>query len=108
MFHLLTNLLILLAFLATYFLPALIHITAHNFKRPLSIVIPSLGGTAPSTPRENGTDAGADELLQRKERSLQRRQWRKRLVWDIGVWVLLVPVGGGGFGWFVGRWMGVW
>jgi hypothetical protein len=36
-----------------------------------------------------GVDNRADELLQRKERALQRKQFRKRIVWDLGVWVQL-------------------
>lgn len=31
-----------------------------------------------------------DELLQRKERALQKRQSRKRIVWDVGVWLLFL------------------
>ncbi|KAF7298987.1 hypothetical protein MIND_00846900 [Mycena indigotica] len=83
---------------ATFFLPALIHITTHFFKKPLSIVIPQL----PATP------SAADELLQRKEDALQKRQWRRRVIWDIGVWTLLLPVGGGGFVWGAGRLAGKW
>lgn len=29
-------------------------------------------------------------------------------MWDIAVWVLLVPVGGGGVAWAVGRVIGKW
>jgi len=29
-------------------------------------------------------------------------------VWDVGVWVLLLPVGGGGVVWGVGRLAGKW
>ncbi|KAJ7069753.1 hypothetical protein C8F01DRAFT_976514 [Mycena amicta] len=94
----LSDILIASACAGTFFLPALIHITTHFFKRPLSIVIPHL----PTTP------SAADELLQRKEDALQRRQWRKRVVWDIAVWVLLLPVGGGGFVWAAGRLSGKW
>ncbi|KAJ7784333.1 hypothetical protein B0H16DRAFT_1402171 [Mycena metata] len=95
----------------TFFLPALVHITTHFFKRPLAIVMP----TIPSPPsderdRERGlpSPSAADELLQRKERALQKRQFRKRVVWDIGVWTLLLPVGGGGFVWGAGRLAGKW
>lgn len=28
-----------------------------------------------------------NELLQRKERALQKKQLRRRIVWDLGVWV---------------------
>lgn len=77
---------------------ALVYIIAFYFKRPLSIVVPSQGETG-STP---------DELLQRKERSLQRAQLKKRIVWDLGVWLLLLPVGGGGIAWAAGRLTGQW
>ncbi|KAF7314404.1 hypothetical protein MKEN_00913200 [Mycena kentingensis (nom. inval.)] len=96
--RILSDVLIACACAGTFFLPALIHITIHFFKKPLSIVIPQL----PATP------SAADELLQRKERALQLRQWRRRIVWDIGVWTLLLPVGGGGFVWSVGRLAGKW
>ena len=44
-----------------------------------------------------------DELLLRKERALQKKMFKKRIVWDIGVWVLLgasaagVVIAAGGF-----------
>lgn len=110
---------------------AAIHIIMHNFRRPLSIVIPP---SAPVTPNPayardpsypgyvsnsysahlsvpSPTSAGSsrdDELLQRKERTLQRRRLTRRIVWDIGVWVLLLPVGGGGLVWAAGRIAGRW
>ncbi|KIY63123.1 hypothetical protein CYLTODRAFT_360463 [Cylindrobasidium torrendii FP15055 ss-10] len=85
------------ALLGTFILPALLHITAHYVKRPLSIVM--------NTPHPN---TGLDELLQRKERSLQRAQLKKRIIWDLGVWFLLLPLGGGGMAWVVGRLSGQW
>ncbi|KAH9948870.1 hypothetical protein B0H21DRAFT_206093 [Amylocystis lapponica] len=100
----LSDVVLVLAFLSTYMLPAFLHITLHNFKRPLSIIVP------PNTPSPNSgartaaaSDSRHDELLQRKERTLQRRRLGRRLVWDLGVWVLLVPVGGGGLVWAAGR-----
>ncbi|KAF7346599.1 hypothetical protein MSAN_01888100 [Mycena sanguinolenta] len=95
----------------TFFLPALVHITSHFFKRPLAIVVPagrSEMPMAPPTPSGEPSTSSTDELLQRKERALQRTQWRKRVVWDIGVWVLLLPVGGGGVVWGIGRLAGKW
>ena len=101
-----SDIVLLLAFASTYMVPALLHIVIHNFRRPLSIVIP------PTTPNTSGpltpSDSRNDELLQRKERTLQRRRLGRRLVWDIGVWVMLVPVGGGGLVWAVGRMAGKW
>ncbi|KAI0693214.1 hypothetical protein BC835DRAFT_1354479 [Cytidiella melzeri] len=101
-----SDILIILAFLGTFTIPALLHIIIHNFRRPLSIVMP------PTTPRPGGTlqrsDSHNDELLQRKERTLQRRRFTRRLFWDIGVWMLLLPVGGGGLVWAGGRLAGRW
>ncbi len=101
-----SDLVLLLAFASTYMVPALLHIITHNFRRPLSIVIP------PTTPTMSSeltpSDSANDELLQRKEHMLQRRRLGRRLVWDIGVWVLLVPVGGGGLVWAVGRMADKW
>ena len=52
--------------------------------------------------------ADADELLQRKERTLQRKRLGRRLVWDVTAWALLLPVGGGGLLWAIGRINGTW
>ncbi|KAH9851707.1 hypothetical protein C2E23DRAFT_886258 [Lenzites betulinus] len=97
-----SDVVLILAFLGTYVVPAFLHITIHNFRRPLSIVIPP-APTTPNPTRLEPSESRHDELLQRKERTLQRRRLGRRLVWDIGVWVLLVPVGGGGVAWAVGR-----
>ena len=85
---------------------AFIHIVIHNFRRPLSIVMPM----PPNTPSVSlrPSDSHTDELLQQKERMLQRRRLTRRLFWDIGVWVLLLPVGGGGVVWAAGRLAGHW
>jgi len=99
----LSDVLVASACASTFFLPALVHITTHFFKRPLSIVMPQMS-VSPNLPSPSVTD----ELLQRKEDALQRRQFRKRVIWDIGVWVLLLPVGGGGFVWGAGRLAGRW
>ena len=42
-----------------------------------------------SASRQLSSKAIHDELLLRKERALQKKQFRKRIVWDIGVWALL-------------------
>lgn len=107
--HVLSNILLVLAFVSTYVLPAFIHITIHTFRRPLSIVLPP--ATTPATPTfhiPQTSDSQNDELLQRKERALQRRRLAKRIVWDIGVWILLLPIGGGGLGWMIGKIAGRW
>ncbi len=110
-FTALTIVLVLMVLVATYFVPALLHILTHTFKRPLAIVVPprtpllqtpvaDADGSARLSPR-----SGADELLLRKERALQQRQFRKRIGWDVGVWLLLgssavgvVAIGAGLFG----------
>ena len=96
-----------MALLSTYFLPAFVHISTHFFKRPLTIVIPRKSTqqhfSAPdlnsavddgaqgigSGSRQSSPKTIHDELLLRKERALQKKQFRKRIVWDIGVWTLL-------------------
>ncbi|OCH88672.1 hypothetical protein OBBRIDRAFT_734006 [Obba rivulosa] len=107
-FGILSDVLLVLAFLSTYMLPAFIHIILHNFRRPLSIIIPPSTPAIPRTASASESDSRYDELLQRKERTLQRRRLVRRIVWDIGVWTLLVPVGGGGLVWAVGRIAGQW
>lgn len=42
-----------------------------------------------SSSRQPGPKVIHDELLLRKERALQKKQLRKRIVWDIGTWTLL-------------------
>ncbi|KAJ6584172.1 hypothetical protein DFH09DRAFT_1144435 [Mycena vulgaris] len=105
--RILSDVLLACACAGTFFLPALIHITTHFFKRPLSIVMPQMPAT-PNPYAQERLSSAADELLQRKELALQKRQFRKRVIWDVGVWVLLLPIGGGGFVWGVGRLAGKW
>ncbi|KAF9480718.1 hypothetical protein BDN70DRAFT_893963 [Pholiota conissans] len=99
-FRALTAALILMVLTSTYFVPAAVHILTHTFKRPLAIVVPaprtpllqtpSGGRSSPRSPGDGlGPSVGADELLLRKERALQRKQFRRRIGWDIGVWLLL-------------------
>lgn len=104
---------------STYFLPALLHIILHNMRSPLSIIVqPQLSHVRPGQDPDGETDAfeggmfghdrDTEELLLRKERALQRRRLGRRIMWDIGVWILLVPVGGGGLIWSIGRISGHW
>ncbi|KAI0251978.1 hypothetical protein BJV78DRAFT_1281983 [Lactifluus subvellereus] len=94
------DLLLVFSLLSTYVLPAILHITVHYFKRPLSIVLP--------TPVVRTEDGVGDELLQRKERSLQRRRLGRRVVWDAVAWISVFPLGVGGSAWAVGRVLGKW
>ncbi|KAI0795249.1 hypothetical protein BC629DRAFT_1581827 [Irpex lacteus] len=106
--RLVSDALIVLAFLGTFTVPALLHIVIHNFRRPLSIVMPPTTPRPGVSPSFQRSDSHNDELLQRKERTLQRRRFTKRVFWDVGVWVLLLPVGGGGLVWAGGRLAGQW
>jgi len=93
------DLLLVLSLLSTYVLPAFLHITVHYFKRPLTIVLPT------SATRR---DSEGDELLRRKERSLQRRRLGRRLVWDAISWVSVLLLGGGGMAWAFGKILRKW
>ena len=102
-----TVILMVIALMSTYFLPAFVHISTHFFKKPVTIVIPrkpvqqhsSLPGLTSAVDNDAQAsglrqtslgDAVHDELLLRKERALQKKQFRKRIVWDIVVWTLLL------------------
>ncbi|KAF9257483.1 hypothetical protein L218DRAFT_935665 [Marasmius fiardii PR-910] len=104
----LSDILIASALSATYFLPALLHIINHFFRRPLAIIIPSQPGTPNTSSPVDRHSSVNDPLLQRKEQALQKKQWKKRIVWDLGVWTLLLPIGGGGFAWAIGTLTGRW
>jgi hypothetical protein len=79
------------------------------FKRPIAIVIPRTPLRQPSHASFGAQgDAMMEELLRRKERSMQKRRLLRRIAWDVGVWVLLLPVGGGGYVWAAGRLAGRW
>jgi len=91
---------LVLSLLSSYVLPAFLHVTVHYFRRPLSIVLPS------SVTRTG--DGEGDELLQRKERSLQRRRLGRRLVSDAVSWVSILLLGMGGSAWAIGRLLGKW
>lgn len=104
----LNDFLVISAISSTFFLPAVVHVTAHFFKRPLAIVMPQ--STPPESAPRDGSWSGSrsphsgrpDELLLRKERALQRRQFKKRIVWDVGVCGMCVG-GAAGLVWAVGR-----
>ncbi|KAG6863000.1 hypothetical protein C0993_000554, partial [Termitomyces sp. T159_Od127] len=79
---------------------AVLHVVAHFFERPLTIL-------TPHNAQSSESGSGPDELLLRKERALQRKQFRKRIAWDLGVWLLLLG-GGAGFVAAIGRVAGRW
>ncbi|KAH7914296.1 hypothetical protein BJ138DRAFT_1144260 [Hygrophoropsis aurantiaca] len=106
----LNDVILFLAIFGTYFLPALAHIVTHFFRRPLSIVVPQVPHSAPNTPSMAcaplplpSPPSSPDFLLQRKERLLQRRRLGKRVVWDIGVWAVLIPISTCALIWCFGR-----
>ncbi|KAF8160866.1 hypothetical protein B0H34DRAFT_795722 [Crassisporium funariophilum] len=103
-FAVLTATLLVMTLASTYFLPAFLHISIHFFKRPLAIVVPPRTPLLHTPSASNdfhsaNTGLGSthssprsiihDELLLRKERALQKRQFKKRIIWDVGVWLLL-------------------
>ncbi|KAG2155916.1 uncharacterized protein EDB93DRAFT_1262730 [Suillus bovinus] len=104
----LNDLTLFLALGGNYFLPALAHITIHYFRRPISIVIPHSVPNTPQTIHPPSPPHSADALLQRKERLLQRRRLGRRVLWDVGVWLLLMPISVFGMVWAGGRLVSKW
>ena len=134
-FGVISLLVLFMGYTGTYFVPTFVHVSQHFFKRPIAIVVPPqtpltpthshspssaagdeesraashrgpLDSVQTSSPRA-GTSRVHDELLLRKERALQRRQFRRRIVWDVGVWALLITsvVGMIGYGGYLaGAW----
>ncbi|KAF8869583.1 hypothetical protein CPB84DRAFT_1803853 [Gymnopilus junonius] len=95
LFAFLTLLMFFMTLLGTYTVPAVVHILIHSS---------NFGAGGSGSPNDDDDAAGNaqasssrqpnprnvyDELLLRKERALQKKQFRKRIVWDIGVWLLL-------------------
>ncbi|KAG8998437.1 hypothetical protein FRB90_012303, partial [Tulasnella sp. 427] len=71
----------------SFLLPALLHVTVHTVRSPLSIIYP-----ASAAPTGSGMTESEEALLRKKERSLQRRRFIRRAGWDMAVWFLLLPV----------------
>jgi len=105
----LNDLTLLLALIGTYFLPACAHIVIHYLRRPLSIVIPSHSvANVPHDSHAPSPQPSSDLLLQRKERLLQRKRLWRRILWDVGVWLLMIPISLFGLIWAGGRLIGRW
>lgn len=85
----------------------MVHITIHYFRRPLAIVVSQEPSSVPSAPRtpdaERSPSPSRDPLLQRKEWLLQRSRFGKRLLWDIVIWIVLIPICACASVWAVGR-----
>ncbi|KAI6137857.1 hypothetical protein EDD17DRAFT_1714402 [Pisolithus thermaeus] len=96
--NIIRDLTLVLACSGTFLLPALTHITIHYFRRPLAIVLPQAPQSVHASPRSSVSGPRSvsrpslDPLLQRKERYLQRRRLGKRLLWDAGIWLVLIPL----------------
>lgn len=105
------DLTLFLACSGTFLLPALAHVTIHYLRRPLAIVIPQEPHSVPASTIAGSRSASRpslDPLLQRKERYLQRRRLGKRLLWDVGIWLVLIPTCACALIWAVGCLMGKW
>jgi hypothetical protein len=82
--------------LAFYLLPAVLHILFHNLFRPSAIIV-SPGQSNPFSPiNAESSQAGQVDseglrsLLQAKERRMQKRRLFRRLLWDLGAWLLIL------------------
>ncbi|KAF8311861.1 hypothetical protein DL93DRAFT_1365953 [Clavulina sp. PMI_390] len=120
----LRRIVILSVIFTTYLLPALLHIALHLLRAPLAILIgasSTLPGESadpehqrlevdPQLPNSGNAPlpSDAEALLRRKERSLQRRRFGRRIAWDALVLVVLLPVGGWLTIWSFGSVFGIW
>jgi hypothetical protein len=105
----LTGLAMTLSLFTCYVFPALLHAIFHGLRRPRSILFSNSNTTAPAITSSGPSSSHDPEaLLQHKERSLQRRRLARRVLWDIGVWAVLGPVGIAATVWTAGRTISVW
>ncbi|KAH7099635.1 hypothetical protein BKA62DRAFT_709592 [Auriculariales sp. MPI-PUGE-AT-0066] len=105
-----SGLAMLLSLIGSYVLPCILHIVHHYVRRPQAILVPT-DGTIYTMYSPNGGSDDEDEsegLLQRKEDSLQRRRLARRIVWDVAVWLVILPLGAASLGWTGGRMVGRW
>lgn len=104
----LTGLSMTLSLFTCYVLPALLHAIFHGFRRPRSILFTNANPGSAITSSDPTSSNDPEALLRHKERSLQRRRLARRVLWDIGVWVVLGPMGIAATVWTAGRAIGVW
>ncbi|KAH7344909.1 hypothetical protein B0J17DRAFT_637506 [Rhizoctonia solani] len=103
----LSGLAMTLSLLTCYVFPALLHAIFHGLRRPRSILFTHSNVPA-ITSSEPGSSQDPEIFLQHKERSLQRRRLARRVLWDIGVWAGLGPVGLAATVWTAGRAISAW
>lgn len=93
----------------SFLLPALLHVTVHTVRSPLSIIYStSTASRSAGDGNGNGMTESEEALLRKKERSLQKRRSIRRVGWDLAVWLLLLPVGVISWSWWAGRVVGAW
>ncbi|KAH7885248.1 hypothetical protein F5I97DRAFT_1883943 [Phlebopus sp. FC_14] len=102
--YIINDAVLFLAVSGTFLLPALTHIIIHYFRRPLSIVVPQISSSLSRVLQSSQSrPSSPDPLLRRKERLLQRRRLGERLLWDFGIWIILLPACGCALVWAAGR-----
>ena len=104
----LTGVSMTLSLLTCYVLPAFLHAIFHGLRRPRSILFTNAHPAPTFTSSEPSSSTDPEALLRHKERSLQRRRLARRILWDVGVWVILGPVGIAATVWTAGRAIAVW
>ncbi|EJD50813.1 hypothetical protein AURDEDRAFT_111971 [Auricularia subglabra TFB-10046 SS5] len=93
---------IMLSLAGSYLLPALLHAVHHHLRRPRAILVPSYALSGDELEGES------ENLLLRKEHTLQRRRLARRIVWDVAVWLVLFPLSSASIVWAGGRTVGRW
>jgi len=101
----------LLSLIGSYVLPCVLHVLHHYLRRPQAILVPT-NGSIYTLYSPNGSSSDEEDesegLLRRKEVKLQRKRLARRIVWDIAVWVVILPLGAASLGWAGGRMVGRW
>lgn len=99
---------IILSLTGSYLLPVLLHVTHHHLRRPQAIIVPGAGSSYALFPASSGDESESEGLLLRKEHTLQRRRLARRIVWDLTVWLVLLPLSVASIAWAGGRMVGRW
>ncbi|KZV82451.1 hypothetical protein EXIGLDRAFT_778513 [Exidia glandulosa HHB12029] len=104
----LSGLAILLSLTGSYLLPVVLHVTHHHLRRPQAIIVPTDGSSYALFGSSSGDESESEGLLMRKEQTLQRRRLARRIVWDVSVWLVLLPLSVASIAWAGGRIVGRW